>query len=136
MAKDFTKTKLSLGRCINSGKDLFERFYEIFLDSHPAIRPRFVKTDMQAQKALLKNGINLAIMFAEGNPVGSGGISRIRESHSKKKINIDPGLYSCWLDSFIKAVSEVDPQFNPELEKEWREMLQITVNHIAGGYEQ
>ncbi|MBI2778537.1 MAG: globin [Gammaproteobacteria bacterium] len=134
MARNFTQAKTSLGRCINSGNDLFGKFYDIFLVSHPSISPRFANTDMSAQKALLKNGINLAIMYAEGNPIGASGISRIRDTHSATKMNIEPGQYSYWLDSFIKAVSETDPQFGPEIEKEWRELLQMTINHITSGY--
>lgn len=125
--------KDSLGRCLNHG-DLFGRFYEIFIASHAAVATRFRDTDMEKQKDLLKNGINLAIMFADGNPVGENGINRIRHTHSRTQLDIDPGLYDLWLDGFLQAVSEIDPHFDADIEQDWRVLLQKTIDHIRGGY--
>lgn len=37
--------QLSLGRCVLSG-DFIGSFYDIFLDSHPEIKPKFTNTDL------------------------------------------------------------------------------------------
>ncbi len=64
-----------------------------FLESHPDIKPRFAHTDFDAQKHLLRQSINLAMLFANENPVGKKGINRIRQSHSQSGLNIPPELY-------------------------------------------
>ncbi len=134
MTSDVTAVQQSYGRSqIKSG--LMDRFYDIFLASHPDIGPRFEGTNMAQQKGLLRQGLNLAIMFASDNPVGQGGIARIRASHSKTKLNIPPTLYRYWLDSFVKAVSEFDPQFTAELERQWRAVLQKSIDFISEGYD-
>lgn len=124
----------SFGRATMDGT-LIDKFYEIFLESHPDIKPRFANTDFTMQKKLLRHGINLALMFADGQALGRDGIARIRQSHSKEKLNIPPALYKYWLDSFIKAVSLCDRKFTPQLEKEWRQVLQKTIDFIIEGYD-
>lgn len=132
--KTFSPTEDSLGRCLNHG-DPFGRFYKIFTASNPKIAMKFKNTDMKKQKDLLQHGIILANMFYNDNPVGKNGIKRIRETHSQSRLDINPSLYTIWLDSFIKTVSEFDPKFDEEIEKEWRKVLQKTIDYIIEGYE-
>jgi len=115
--KTFSPTEDSLGRCLNHG-DLFGRFYEIFTASNPEIARKFENSDIKKQKDLLQYGIILANMFYNDNPIGINGIKRIRESHSRSKLDIKPSLYKYFLDSFIRAASELDPKFDDETEKE------------------
>ncbi len=134
MGAEITQVQESFGRATVSGQ-LIDKFYEIFLNSHPDVKPRFAKTDFVQQKKLLRRGISLAIMFADNNPVGRDGIARIRESHSKTRLNIPPSLYKYWLESFIKALSLCDKQFGPQLETLWRKTLQKTIDFVVEGYE-
>jgi len=132
---EYQEIKISMGRALTHG-DLFGRFYAIFLESNSNIKPMFVGTDMEKQKALLRQGVNLAIMFAEGRAIGKQAMDRLRNSHSKSNLGINPSMYRHWLDSFIKAVAETDPKFDADLERQWRMTLSKTVDHIAGGYEE
>jgi hypothetical protein len=74
-------------------------------------------------------------MFAEQNPIGQKALGRIRESHKRTKLNIPPPLYQHWADSLVKAVSEFDGQFNADLERSWRQVIQPAIDHIRSGYE-
>ncbi len=130
---DCETIKASMGRAITRG-DIFGRFYQIFLQSNPKIKPIFTNVDMEKQKALLRQGINLAIMFAEERAIGQSAMNRLRHSHSKSNLGIDPSMYRYWLDSFMKALSEFDPDFDNTLEKQWRETLTKATDHIASGY--
>ncbi len=132
---EFQEIRTSMGRAITHG-DVFGRFYDIFLDSNPRIRPMFSDVDMEKQKALLRQGVNLALMFAEGRAIGRSAMDRLRNSHSKSNIGIEPSMYRYWLDSFMKALSELDPDFDANLEKQWRAALGKAINHIAGGYDE
>jgi hemoglobin-like flavoprotein len=124
--------KSSFTRCM--GKDLIGHFYDIFLKSNPQIAPRFARTDFQAQKDLLKHGIHLAIMFAQENPLGKKGLARIRKSHRKANLDIPPVLYPCWKSSFLRAVSDLDPEFSEESRKAWDVVLQNAIDYISSGY--
>ncbi len=126
--------KDSYGRCCVNPK-FFGLFYETFLASHPAIAPMFAKTDMSKQKSLLRQGLSMMLMHLEGNTVGTTGMDRIAESHSKKKMNIQPHLYDYWITSLLKCVKECDPQITPQLEGEWKQSLQQGVRRIVAGYD-
>ena len=131
---DIHQVRRSFARCTIKG-DIVGRFYEIFLDSHPAIKPMFANTDLENQKKLLHHGINLTIMFAEGSPVGQGGIDRISQSHCRARMNINPDLYPHWKSSLLKAISEFDPEFNDTLRAIWDRVLQKSIDHISASYE-
>ena len=57
MADNYDDLQQSYGRCLR-GKNFIERFYEIFLASHPDIAPMFAETDFQKQRMALRRGIS------------------------------------------------------------------------------
>ena len=123
----------SFARCLVN-EHFLDRFYEIFIKSHPAIKPMFANTDFTQQKELLRHGLMSVMMFAENDPMAKACLDRIRESHNRKHLAIDPGLYKHWVESLIKTVSEIDPDYSPTLETSWMEVIKPGVAHIAGGY--
>ncbi len=125
--------KESYTRCIP--KDVIGRFYDIFLKSNQSIAPMFAKTDFTVQKDLLRHGIHLAIMFANGEYLGKSGIERIRKSHSKAGMNVNPNLYRYWKASFLQAISETDSEFSEQIRKAWDSVLQQTIDYIIEGYD-
>lgn len=127
----FEEVHSSFARCLING-NLFDRFYEIFVQSHNEIAAMFSKTDMERQKMLLRQGLTMAIAFAEGSKVAQLTIDRLRSSHGPDQINVDPKLYPYWTNSLVQAISECDPKFSSTIEQEWRRVLQMTVDHIAG----
>lgn len=131
---DVAGVEESFERCMLKG-DVVERFYALFMDSHPDIKPRFVNTDFDSQKKLLRQSIGLAILHARNNPVGRIGINRLARSHSKSGLNIPPPLYAYWKKSFLQAVAEFDSEFSDELGSDWDRVLQKTIDDIAAGYE-
>jgi hemoglobin-like flavoprotein len=124
----------SYARCLNKNGFL-NRFYEIFMASHPDVKPHFAHTDFNAQVQLLRHGLMSVFMFAENNPIGQKALTRIRGTHRRTQLNISPPLYQYWTDSLIKTVSEFDGQFNAELERSWRQVIQPATDYIRSGYE-
>src|SRR3989344_2079862 len=57
----------SYGRCCAS-PDFFDSFYRHFLASSPEVREKFVNTEMNGQKLLLRQGILNLVMHARGMP--------------------------------------------------------------------
>lgn len=127
------EVKESYSRCCVNAK-FFDLFYENFLASHPTIAPMFAKTDMAKQKSLLRQGVSMMFMHLDGKGVGTTGIDRIGESHSKKKMNIDPNLYDYWINSLVKSVKACDAKFTPALEVEWKKTLRAGVDRIVSFY--
>lgn len=131
---DAKQINVSFGRCCVDQK-FFDRFYAIFLASNPDFGAMFANTDFDKQKALLRQGISMCLMFAAGgNPSAQTAVGRLRKSHSKNFLNIDPGYYRFRVYSLIKTVSEFDPNFNPEIEAVWREAIRKPVEYMQAGY--
>lgn len=131
--KTLRAVEVSYARCLNKSGFL-NRFYEIFMASHPDVKKHFAHTDFDAQIQLLRHGLMSVFMFSENNPIGQKALTRIRESHKRTKLNIAPPLYQHWADSLIKTVSEFDGQFNAELERSWRQVIQPAIDYIRSGY--
>jgi hemoglobin-like flavoprotein len=131
---DAAEVEESFERCLLKG-DVIGRFYDIFMDSHPDIKPRFANTNFDSQKKLLRQSVGLAILYARNNPVGRIGINRLARSHSKSGLDIPPPLYVYWKSSFLQALSEFDEGFSDELRTSWDSVLQGTIDAVAAGYE-
>ncbi len=120
----------SYGRCTMNPKFL-DRFYEIFLGSHPAIGPMFRNTDFSKQKALLKTGVSMMVMHANGEAFAADSLQRIGKSHGPAELNIDPNLYQYWIDSLMAAIKECDKEYTENLGVEWRKILRAGVDYIV-----
>lgn len=127
------RVRSSFARCIITN-GFIDRFYELFLASHPEIAPKFAKTNFDKQKGLLVQGILYALQFAGGNQAGEAGLTPIRKSHNRKKLNIEPRFYRFWVDSLVKAISEKDYQYTYTLEYDWRNALKPVVEFMSSGY--
>ncbi len=128
-----SEVKKSYGRaCLNP--HFFDRFYDIFLQSHPDIKPLFANTDFKKQKEALRTGLAMLLAHVDGKPTGTMTVNRIAESHSRKKLNINPNLYQYWIDSLVAAVKECDSQCTPDLARAWEKCLRAGVDYIVSQY--
>lgn len=112
----------SFNRVRNDG--LAERFYEIFLEADPRLKPLFKNTDFKRQRDLLIHAIVMLIEYADGKPLGEMAIRRLGELHSRRKMNVTPDLYPIWVDAMVGALAELDSEFSPDLEQQWRNVMQ------------
>ena len=122
----------SYGRACNDPR-FFEVFYTNFLGKSDEIRAMFVDTDMSAQRSLLRGGVMWLVMHARG--MSDTKLRALGESHSKKRMNIHPSLYGQWLDALVETLHEFDPEFNAELDRVWREVLNPGIKLIQDMYE-
>ena len=129
----FHDVKVSFGRCLVNG-DLIQKFYERFLSIDSKIQDMFKNTDFSEQRKLLSHSINLAILFAGGSEKGKEGLRKVRQSHSKKELNVPPEMYPLWINSFLETVKEMDDRLDEKTLNEWEDVLTIAVNYIRDGY--
>ena len=121
----------SYGRCCASAT-FFDDFYQRFLQSSPEVRAKFTNTDMPAQKLLLRQGILNLVLFSRGLPPTK--LQALARSHSRDKLDIQPHLYTYWIDALIRTVEQHDKQANAETARAWREVLNKGVEVIQAGY--
>lgn len=134
MSDKYDDLQQSYGRCLRE-KNFIERFYEIFLDSHPEIRPMFANTDFQKQRMALRRGISAAIAHASGSALSRSTMEQMAHVHSRHgHAPVRPDLYPYWIDSLLKAVEETDPEATPQLIARWREGMQIVIDGFVRVY--
>jgi hemoglobin-like flavoprotein len=125
----------SFNRC-RAAAGFLEDFYRRFMASSEEIRAKFAGTDMKRQVRMLEDSlyvVAVAVQREEGS-LGHGDLPRIAARHSRKDLDIRPGLYDLWLECLIEAVRTHDPQFSGEVEAAWRETLAFGVDFMRAGY--
>lgn len=134
MTDAYDDLQQSYGRCLRE-KNFIERFYEIFLASHPDIPPMFAVTDFQKQRMALRRGISAAISHAAGSSLSERTIQQMAEIHSRKgHAPVPPELYRYWLESLLQAVKETDPEVTPHLLERWRQGMSVVVGTFVAQY--
>jgi hemoglobin-like flavoprotein len=106
---------------------LYDIFYERFVTSDPRIGPYFLSTDFKKQKSLLRDGVGRALSFSAGDSASVSFVERLGVTHNRAHMNILPELYPFWLNSLMATLAETDPQWNKQLDAQWREALGKTI---------
>ncbi len=120
---DCNEVNQSFLRCSALGDEFFDSFYANLVDQETAIGQMFAGTDMQKQNELVAEGIGHLIGFVEQNPASEPRLRELGTSHNRHLLNVRPEYYPLWVDSFLRAVKEHDPNHTIELEAQWREVL-------------
>lgn len=124
----------SYGRCLRE-KNFIERFYEVFMDAHPSIKPMFDKTDFNTQRLALRRGISAAIEHASGSRLSERTVKQMAEIHSRKgRVPVEPSLYPYWVESLVQAVRETDPQVDEALLVRWRQGMSKVIETFVNQY--
>lgn len=134
MSSDFTDVQQSYGRCLRSGH-FITRFYDILMDSHPAIRAAFETTDFGKQRRALRHGISHAILYGSGERLSERRVDEMADVHSREgRAPVKPEFYDHWMESLVQAVRECDPQATPGLEQRWRAALRPVISRFTQAY--
>ena len=132
---DYADLHQSYGRCLRD-KNFIDRFYAVFLASHPSIRAMFRLTDFVQQRVALLHGINVAILHAADHPLSRRATERIADVHGRQgRAPVEPALYRYWIDSLLQVIGETDPQATPELLARWRYAMEAVCATFARRYQ-
>jgi len=126
----------SFARC-RAADGFLDDFYSRFVSSSEEVRAKFAGTDMKRQVRMLEDSLFVVAVAVQGEE-GSrarGDLPRIAARHSRKDLDIRPGLYDLWLECLIEAVRAKDPQFSPEVEAAWRETMAFGIGQMRARYE-
>ncbi|HEY9034876.1 MAG TPA: globin domain-containing protein [Pseudomonadales bacterium] len=109
-------------------------FYQKLLAADGRIKTLFANTDFDKQQQLFTHGLLMLLEYASGKTMGKMAVRRLAESHSREKMAIDPALYSIWIDCLVETVKELDKEYVPELEPQWRACLQKGIDVMKAAY--
>lgn len=123
----------SYQRCEGSG-GFFDTFYDLFFVKSPEIPHKFANTDMEKQKQIVMSSVLWILRLRTGDPQARREVEKIGESHSQRGHGIPPELYELWLDTPCEAIERHDPEYTPDLEAKWREVMQEGIDLITSAY--
>lgn len=86
---------------------------------------------MEAQKIMLLKSLSYMKMANSDSEL----LYKTAVRHSKNDLDIQPSLYSVWLNCLIEAVKLTDPNFDTKLEDYWRITMQSGIDYMADRYE-
>ena len=110
-------------------------FYQKFVISNAGIREKFAHTDMQSQKMVLHASLYMIMLATQDNKAANVYLEQIANRHSKEELDISPDLYGYWLESLIKTVGEIDPDYSEEIEKAWRTVMGYGIDYMISKYD-
>lgn len=125
----------SFGRCRASAAFL-DDFYQRFVGSSEEVRAKFAGTDMKRQVRMLEDSLFVVAVAVQGEEgsLARGDLPRIAARHSRKDLDIRPGLYDLWLECLIEAVRAHDPEFSSDVEAAWREAMAFGIDFMRASY--
>lgn len=119
--EEVSSTKFSLMRALLENHDFFHEFYDAFFKSSPTIPEMFANTDFRKQKELIRQGIELMILFAEGNVVARERLLQIAVIH--KRFRLTREMYDLWRVALLQVLAKNDPEFSAEQQAAWNTVL-------------
>lgn len=122
----------SYSRCLRS-PDFLARFYELLLESDPAVPPLFEKTEFPRQYRLLQHALGLLLSY--GNRPDDMLLERLAAKHSKQSIDVAPPMYALFVDSLLATIREFDERCDGSVEAAWREALRPGVDFMKSRYD-
>lgn len=127
------RAKESYERCCRH-EQFLHQFYLNFLEGCPEAAPMFASSDFDRLTRLLRHAIGLLLIFP-AQPAGETNVlTRIAERHSRRDLDVDPALYTPFVDSLVATVRQHDPEFTAEVDAAWRETLAEGVAYMRSRY--
>jgi hemoglobin-like flavoprotein len=124
----------SLRRC-NAAPGFLDGFYEKFLSSSPKVREKFADTDFVRQKRALRASLHMMVLAAEDDEKTELYLKDLAARHGRGQLNVGAELYDLWLDSLLATVKECDPQFDPQVEKAWEDVMMVGIDYLLTNYD-
>ena len=123
----------SVNRCV-ANEGFIAAFYDRFLRSSSDIRHRFRFTDFERQHRMLRRSLELCAGATAGEPEALQEIGERARTHSRAHLNIEPRLYTVWLETIVDTASDFDPDWSEGVEDAWRDILGHVIKHMIRHY--
>ena len=120
----------SYHRCMSSDRFL-DSFYDLFLAKSFEVSQKFLNTDFQRQKRMLRESLLMLLLFNRDPQGVKKDMVQLAERHSRRGVDVSAHLYSMWLDSLCEAVEQHDPEYSPDIGEKWREAMQPGIDFMV-----
>lgn len=120
-------------RC-QTKEGFIDRFYDLFIASSPQVRAKFKTTDFNKQKMALRASFYMMMLTVQGNTRAHRYLEEIAELHSSRGLDIKPELYDLWLECLLKTVKEFDPQYDEQIGRVWRSLMNQGIRFMQSRY--
>lgn len=108
-----------------------DRFYDSFMAISPEIAAIFERTDMQRLKRKLKSSLHLMTLAVDEAPGADEYLRFLGRTH--RRFDLASEHFELWMRSLIGAAERCDPEFGPELEAIWGDVLSDGVAIMRDG---
>lgn len=118
----------SLGRALLC-PNFLDLFYQDFFENATGAIQFFAVVDMERQKRKLESSLKMVVSAAAGDLGSDFYLEHLARLH--QRYHIPPEMYEIWFESLVVALRQCDPEFVPELEQCWQQVLQRYLNIMA-----
>ena len=124
---------VSLARCLVD-QAFLTRFYDLFVESSPAIAEKFRDTDFQRQRRAMAASLYVIVLALERGEAAMLYLNQIARQHSREDLDVPPEMYDAWRECLLQSVKEFDPLFSDEIEQAWREVTEYAIDFMRERY--
>ena len=126
----------SFSRVVEGDKQstFFDHFYRRFLISSPAVAAKFVNTDFDRQKEMLRRSVTELLQIFTTH-TSTPYLQMLAAIHSKADKDIGPALYDDWLRSLIETLKDLDPNYDDTVALAWKIVLAPGIQFMKHHYE-
>ena len=73
-------------------------------------------------------------MYSRGNFAGQASLKRIKETHSRSKLDIEAHFYQLWKTALLKTIPLHDQKCAPGIGAAWNKVLEMGIQYIKQGH--
>ena len=129
MFPDLDEVTASYHRC-RASDGFIDTFYDVFLSKSPDVAEKFRHTNFPQQKLMLRESLLMMLLFNIDADATREELERLAKQHGPRGIDIPSHMYDLWLDALCEAVQRHDPEYQPELDDQWRRAMQAGIEVI------
>ena len=123
----------SLARCLAEAAFL-TRFYELFVESSPAIAEKFRDTDFERQRRAMGASLYVIVLALERGEAAMIYLDQIAKQHGHEDLDVPPEMYDAWRDCLLQSVKEYDPMYSDAIEQAWRKAAEFAIDIMRKRY--
>jgi hemoglobin-like flavoprotein len=124
----------SIDRINKDGSVMTRRFYEIFFEKYPEVRPYFDGSDLGTQAVMLTMALNTLRHYPEISEGARMYLRVLGTKHSRRGVPLD--LYPKFLEALMASLEEFHgADWDESLAREWRAGFGEAIEWIQDGYE-
>lgn len=100
------------------------------------VRKKFEGTDFVRQKRVLRASLDLMARAADDEDRGPEHyLGDLAVRHSREQLDIGSALYDFWLDALLATVKEFDPEYGPDVERAWEDVMSFGIRYLLSRYD-